>query len=69
MTRKNGVDDLRHYGIVVANDAGENTSVVMLAQASDEVVAEFVLHAACAHTFFGKRTATQGPDKPFCGLM
>jgi hypothetical protein len=31
----------------------------MLAQARDEVVAEFIFHAAGAHTFFGKCTAAQ----------
>jgi hypothetical protein len=31
----------------------------MLAQAGDEVVAEFVFHAAGAHTFFRKSAAAQ----------
>ena len=60
---KNRVDDLRHDGVVVADDAGENCSVVALAQAGDQVVAQFVFHAAGAQTFFGKWTAAQFAER------
>jgi hypothetical protein len=59
VARKNGVHDLRHDGVVVADDAGEDAGVVVLTQAGDEVFAEFVFHAAGAKTFLGKSTAAQ----------
>ena len=59
MPRENGVHDLRHDRVVVADDAGEDAGVVVVAQAGDEIVAEFVFHAASAQTFFGKSTAAQ----------
>ncbi len=59
MPRENGVDDLRNDGVVVADDAGEEAGVAVMTQAGDEVVAEFVFHAAGAQAFFGKSTAAQ----------
>jgi hypothetical protein len=59
MPRKNGVHDLRHDSVVVADDAGEDAGVIVVTQAGDEVVAEFVFHAACAQALFGKSTAAQ----------
>ncbi len=59
VARENGVHDLGHHGVVIADDAGENARVVVLTQADDEVIAEFVFHAACAQTFFGKSAAAQ----------
>ena len=54
MTRENGVDDLRHDGIVVSDDAGENGTA--LTQLHDEVVAHFVLHAPGIQPVFAKST-------------
>ena len=59
MPRKNGVHDLRHDSVVVADDTGEDAGVIAVTQAGDEVVAEFVFHAARAQAFFGKSTAAQ----------
>ena len=38
---------------------GKMPGVVVVAEAGDEVVAEFVFHAASAQAFFGKGTAAQ----------
>ena len=57
--RENGIDDLRNNGVVVADDAGENAGVVVVTQTGDEVVAEFVFHAAGAQALFGKGAAAQ----------
>ncbi len=57
--RKNSVHDLRHDRVFIADDAGKNAGVVVVTQAGDEVVAEFILHAAGAQAFFGKSTAAQ----------
>jgi hypothetical protein len=54
MTRKNGIDDLRHHGIVIANDSGKYRSP--LAKFRHQVVAQFVLHAPASQLFFGKWT-------------
>ena len=43
MARKNGVDDLGHYGVVIADDAGKNGAAS--AKLDDQVVAHFVFHA------------------------
>src|ERR1035438_38847 len=59
MARKNGVDDLRHDRIVVADNAREHRSVAIRAQAARQVLAQFVLDAASAQTLFGKDTAAQ----------
>ena len=54
------IHDLRNDRVIVANDAGENADIIVLpTQARDQVVAEFVFHAAGAQTFFGKGTAAQ----------
>ena len=54
MPRQDGVYDLRHHGVVVANDTRKNHCVIALAQAGDEVVAKFVFHAAVAQALFEK---------------
>ena len=59
VTREDRVNDLRHDRIFVADDAGKNGSVAAVAQAGDEIVAQFVLDAPCAETFFGKSTVAQ----------
>ena len=48
VARKNGVDDLRNDGVVIADDAGEDGP--SSAQASNQVLAHFVLYAAGAQT-------------------
>src|SRR5664280_2260972 len=55
MRRQYRVPNLRHHGIVVADDAGEDGPAA--AQARDEVVAHFVLDAAVAHPLLGKLRA------------
>ena len=55
MPRQNGIDDLRHDRVVVADDAGKDRAVA--AQPRDQVVAHLVLHAAIAQAFFGKLLA------------
>ena len=59
VARKNGVDDLRHDRVVVADDAGKHRSVAVCAQPGRQVVAQFILDAARAQTLFGKDTAAQ----------
>ena len=44
MARQDRVDDLRHDGVVVADDAGKERR--RAAQALDQVVADFVLDGA-----------------------
>ena len=62
MTRKNGIDDLRHHGIVVADDARENRPA--LAKFRHQVVAQFVLHAPASQLFFGEWTVAQLAERP-----
>ena len=59
VARENGVDDLRNNRVIVADDAGKNWSVAVLAQTRREIIAQFIFHAASAQTFFRKRTAAQ----------
>ena len=63
MARENCIHDLRHHGVFVSDDAGKDGGVVVLAQAGDEVIAEFVFHAAGAQTFLGKWTAAQFAER------
>src|SRR5207249_11188212 len=46
MARQDGVDELRHHGIFVADDAGEYFLAGILAQAGDEILAHLVFYAA-----------------------
>ena len=62
MTRENGVDDLRHYGVVVADDAGKYGAA--FAEAGHQVFAELVFYAARAETRFSERTSTQLAESP-----
>ncbi len=56
--RKNCVDDLRHDGVVIADDAGKHR--IAGAHARHEIVAHLVLHAPAAQPLFGKLvTATK----------
>ena len=55
VARKNGVDNLRHHGVVVTDDAGKDRAAA--AQPGDEVVAHFVFDTAVAHALFGKLLA------------
>src|ERR1700680_1754777 len=59
MPRKNCVDDLRHHGIVVPDNAREHRSVAIDTQPACQVLAQFVLNAARAQTLFGKDTTAQ----------
>jgi hypothetical protein len=56
---KNGVDDLRHDGVVVTDYAGEDGSVAMRSKTPDQVVTEFVLHRPGARTLFRESTVAQ----------
>ena len=59
VARKNGVDDLRHDRVVVADDARKHRGVAVLAQARSQVFAQFILDPARAQTLFGESTAAQ----------
>ena len=61
MARKNCIDDLRHDGIVVSDDAGENCAA--LTEFRNQVVAHFVLDASRAQPFFGKWTLAQFAER------
>ncbi len=68
MARQNGVHDLRNDGIVVAYDAGKDSTVVVIpyigtSQACDQIFPEFVLHMAGAQPFFRKGTAAQFAER------
>ena len=54
MPRKNRVNDLRHDGVVVSDDAGKNRAA--LAEFHDQVVAHFVFYVPACQALFGKRT-------------
>ena len=56
---KNGVDDLRHYGVVVTDYAGEDGSVTMRSKTLDQVVTQLVLHRPGARSLFGESTVAQ----------
>ena len=47
MARENGVDDLRHDGIVITDNAGEHGGVTVFPQTRYQIVAKFVFDAAC----------------------
>ena len=55
MARQNGVDDLRHDGVVVPDYAGKDRSLV--SELRDQVLAQFVFHTAGAQLFFRKGTS------------
>lgn len=57
MARQDGVHDLRHDRIVIANDAGKDRTV--LAQPSHQVLAQLVLDSAGGEALLGKRTFAQ----------
>ena len=63
VARQNCIHDLRHNGVFVSNDPRKDCCVIVLAQAGNEVVAEFVFHAAGAQTFFRKWTAAQFAER------
>ena len=44
MARQNGVDDLRHHRVVIADDAGKYRAA--FPQSGHQVLAQFVFHAA-----------------------
>ena len=46
MARENGVAELRHYRIFVADDAGEYFFAGILAEAGDEILPHFVFYPA-----------------------
>ena len=48
VARQDGIDDLRHHGLVVSNDAGKNR--FFRPQAADEVFANFVSDGSAGHT-------------------
>jgi hypothetical protein len=43
VARQNCIDDLWHYGVIVANDSGKNRPA--LAKFRGQIVTQFVLHA------------------------
>ena len=63
VAREDGIHDLWHHGVVVSNNAGKDAGIVVLTQPDDEIVPEFVFHAADAQTFFGKSTAAQFAER------
>src|SRR5207249_11964313 len=46
MARENGVGELRHHGIFVADDAGEYLFAGILSQAGDEILPHLVFYPA-----------------------
>ena len=62
VARKNGVDDLRHDRVVVADDAGENRAA--LTEFHDQVVAHLVFHAPGTQPLFAKWTLAQFAERP-----
>jgi hypothetical protein len=44
VTREDGVDNLGDYGVLVADDAGEEG--IFRAEPGDEILAKLILHAA-----------------------
>src|SRR3954454_3796295 len=62
MTRKNGINNLRNYRVVVANDAGENRA--WATQSGGQVFAHFIFHTTRAQALFGEGTLAQVAECP-----
>src|SRR5215469_18830742 len=54
VSRKNSVDDLRHYGVVVSDDPGKNRLLPARAQPDHQVVSQLVFQPACTQTLSRK---------------
>ena len=59
--RKHGVDDLRHNGIFVSDDAWEQRLSAL--QIADQVAAEFILYRSKCLLFFRERAAAQCAER------
>ena len=57
MARQDGVDDLRHDGVFVADDAGKERFPAL--QFADQVLAKFVFDAAADQSGFGEGTGSE----------
>src|ERR1700723_970362 len=62
MARENGVDDLRHDCVVVADDAGKYWAT--FAQSRHKVFAKLIFYAARPKTWFSEGTSTQFANSP-----
>src|SRR5580692_2533474 len=62
MPRKDRIDNLRHNGIVIANNSEEDWSD--LAKFRHQVIAQLVLHAAASQLGFGERTVAELAERP-----
>src|ERR1700677_20790 len=63
MPRQNRIHDLRYHRVFVADDARKDAGVIAISQAGNEIVPEFILHAAGAQPFFGKGTVAQFAER------
>src|ERR1035437_4366193 len=57
VARQDGVDHLRHHGILVSDDAGKERFAAL--NSGDQVLAEFVFDAAAGQLGFGKGTGAK----------
>jgi hypothetical protein len=57
VSRQDGIDDLRHHGVVVADDSRKNGAA--LSQFARQVVAHLVFHVPFQQSVFGEGTLAQ----------